>query len=70
MSHYGVSMQEVNEWTIPHELEFHKVAVKSINRTRLVNMSDIATAFAATQNKEGNKAFQKLAQELQREING
>lgn len=70
MQHYGASYDEVSEWTIHQALEFHKVAVKSINRTRLVNMSDMATAFAATQSKEGNKAFQKQTSELQRELNG
>lgn len=70
MRHYGASFQEVSDWTIPQALEFHKVAVKSDIRARLVNMSDTATAYAATQSKEGNKAFQKTVKELQRDLNG
>lgn len=68
MEFYGCSMSEVCEWTIPQALEFNKVVAKRKNQDRLVNISDMATAFAATQSKEGNKAFQKFISELQREL--
>lgn len=68
MHRYGCSLKELQEeWTIPQALEFGKVAAKSINNTRLMQVSDMALAFAATQSKEGNKSFQKLVHNLSQE---
>ena len=70
MQHYGVGLREVQEWTIPQALEFGKLAVKSKTQQRIVQLNDMALAFAATQSKEGNKSFQKLNIELGKEVNG
>lgn len=65
MSHYSCSLKELmEEWTIPQALEFGKIAAKTINQRRLIQVNDMAVAFAATQSKEGNKGFQKLVHSL------
>lgn len=70
MSHYGCSLQQVQDWTIPQALEFGKMAVKAKLQQRIVTLNDMAIAFAATQSKEANKSFQKLNIELGKEANG
>lgn len=64
MRHYGCSLREVSEWTIPQALEFGKQAAIASNEERAIRLSDMATAYSATQTAEGNKAFRTLLREL------
>lgn len=66
MRHYGATLREVSEWTLPQALEFGKIAVNTMKQQRISSLQDMAMANAAVQSKEGNKSYQKLLRELEK----